>query len=107
MILATWLSQAAGEEQTSVLHVILKVHMWFLTFICYLVYSLNLGQDLICHFQVLCHLPLHKAQPVHMSAILQSVNRLRFYKSPGVFLSACLYILSNLYIVHRFVPSKM
>ncbi|XP_021820075.1 homeobox protein LUMINIDEPENDENS isoform X1 [Prunus avium] len=57
MILATWLSQAAIEEQTSVLLVILKV---------------------------LCHLPLHKALPVHMSAILQSVNRLRFYRTADV-----------------------
>ncbi|XP_060178876.1 homeobox protein LUMINIDEPENDENS [Lycium barbarum] len=57
MILATWLSQAAVEEQTSLLHIILKV---------------------------LCHLPLHKAFPVHMSAILQSVNRLRFYRTPDV-----------------------
>lgn len=54
MILATWLSQAATEEQTSVLHVILKV---------------------------LCHLPVNKALPGHMSAILQSVNRLRFYRA--------------------------
>ncbi|BBH10388.1 Homeodomain-like superfamily protein [Prunus dulcis] len=57
MILATWLSQAAIEEQTSVLLVILKV---------------------------LCHLPLHKALPVHMSAILRSVNRLRFYRTADV-----------------------
>nr|XP_016449138.1 PREDICTED: homeobox protein LUMINIDEPENDENS-like [Nicotiana tabacum] len=57
MILATWLSQAAVEEQTSVLNIILKV---------------------------LCHLPLHKAFPVHMSAILQSVNRLRFYRTPDI-----------------------
>ncbi|MCD7447921.1 hypothetical protein HAX54_036289 [Datura stramonium] len=57
MILATWLSQAAGEEQTNVLDIILKV---------------------------LCHLPLHKAFPVHMSAILQSVNRLRFYRTPDI-----------------------
>ncbi|PSR86041.1 Homeobox protein like [Actinidia chinensis var. chinensis] len=57
MILATWLSQAASEEQTSVLHVILKV---------------------------LCHLPLHKALPVHMSAILQSVNSLRFYRTSDI-----------------------
>ncbi|KAA8549189.1 hypothetical protein F0562_000873 [Nyssa sinensis] len=57
MILATWLSQAATEEQTSVLHVILKV---------------------------LCHLPLHKAYPVHVSAILQSVNRLRFYRTSDI-----------------------
>ncbi|XP_073140171.1 homeobox protein LUMINIDEPENDENS [Henckelia pumila] len=53
MILATWLSQAAMEEQTSVLNIVLKV---------------------------LCHLPLRKALPVHMSAILQSVNKLRFYR---------------------------
>ncbi|KAK6937421.1 hypothetical protein RJ641_030929 [Dillenia turbinata] len=57
MILATWLSQAASEEQTSFLVVILKV---------------------------LCHLPLHKALPVHMSAILPSVNKLRFYRTSDV-----------------------
>ncbi|XP_062088065.1 homeobox protein LUMINIDEPENDENS isoform X2 [Humulus lupulus] len=57
MILATWLSQAAEEEQTSILFVILNV---------------------------LCHLPLHKALPVHMSAILQSVNRLRFYRTSDI-----------------------
>ncbi|KAB2616243.1 homeobox protein LUMINIDEPENDENS-like [Pyrus ussuriensis x Pyrus communis] len=57
MILVTWLSQAAVEEQTSVLLVILKV---------------------------LCHLPLHKALPLHMSAVLQSVNRLRFYRTPDI-----------------------
>jgi len=56
MILATWLSQAASEEQTSVLEVILKV---------------------------LSHLPLHKARPEHMSAVLQSVNSLRFYRTSG------------------------
>nr|CAJ53850.1 luminidependens [Arabidopsis thaliana] len=53
LILTTWLSQAASEEQTSVLLLILKV---------------------------LCHLPLHKASPENMSAILQSVNGLRFYR---------------------------
>ncbi|KAI8522727.1 hypothetical protein RHMOL_Rhmol13G0019400 [Rhododendron molle] len=57
MILATWLSQAASEEQTSVLDVILKV---------------------------LSHLPLHKALPVHMSAVLQSVNSLRFYRTSDI-----------------------
>ncbi|KAJ0054357.1 hypothetical protein Pint_01030 [Pistacia integerrima] len=57
MILATWLIQAADEEQTSVLVVILKV---------------------------LSHLPLHKALPEHMSAILQSVNRLRFYGASDI-----------------------
>lgn len=34
--------------------------------------------------QVLCHLPLHKASPENMSAILQSVNGLRFYRTSGV-----------------------
>ncbi|XP_022758039.1 LOW QUALITY PROTEIN: homeobox protein LUMINIDEPENDENS-like [Durio zibethinus] len=53
MILATWLSQAAVEEQTTVLFIILKV---------------------------LCHLPLQKTLPEHMSAILQSVNKLRLYR---------------------------
>ncbi|XP_043710552.1 homeobox protein LUMINIDEPENDENS-like [Telopea speciosissima] len=56
-ILTTWLSQAALEEQTTVLVVI---------------------------FKVLCHLPLHKALPIHMSAILQTVNRLRFYRSSDI-----------------------
>ncbi|CAN4091484.1 unnamed protein product [Withania somnifera] len=57
MLLAAWLNEAAGEEQTSVLHIILKV---------------------------LCHLPLHKAFPAQMSAILQSVNSLRFYRTPDI-----------------------
>ncbi|XP_042476328.1 homeobox protein LUMINIDEPENDENS-like isoform X2 [Macadamia integrifolia] len=57
MILTTWLSQAALEEQTTVLLVI---------------------------FKVLCHLPLHKALPVHMSAVLQTVNRLRFYRTSDI-----------------------
>uniref|UniRef100_A0A2P2L5A0 Homeobox domain-containing protein n=4 Tax=Rhizophora mucronata TaxID=61149 RepID=A0A2P2L5A0_RHIMU len=53
MILASWLSEVAAEEQTSVLIVILKV---------------------------LCHLPLNKALPEHMSAILHGVSRLRSYR---------------------------
>ncbi|KAK7337417.1 hypothetical protein VNO77_17990 [Canavalia gladiata] len=57
MTLATWLSKAAVEEQTSVLLLILKV---------------------------LCHLPLHKAFPTHISAILQSVNKLRFYRTSDI-----------------------
>ncbi|KAL3849782.1 hypothetical protein ACJIZ3_011664 [Penstemon smallii] len=57
ILLATWLSEAATEEQTSVLRLILDV---------------------------LCHLPLKKASSVHMSAVLQSVNRLRFYRTPDV-----------------------
>ncbi|XP_010456015.1 PREDICTED: homeobox protein LUMINIDEPENDENS-like [Camelina sativa] len=57
LILTTWLSQAAAEEQTSVLLLILKV---------------------------LCHLPLHKASPENMSAILQSVNGLRFYRTSDI-----------------------
>ncbi|KAL4038800.1 hypothetical protein IC575_002429 [Cucumis melo] len=57
IILATWLSQAAAEEQTSLLYVILEVF---------------------------CHLPLHKALPVHISAILQSVNYLRFYRTSDI-----------------------
>ncbi|KAJ9171859.1 hypothetical protein P3X46_015166 [Hevea brasiliensis] len=57
MILATWLSQAAVEEQTSILLVALKV---------------------------LCHLPLHRALPEHMSAILHSVNKLRFYRTSDI-----------------------
>ncbi|KAK7378954.1 hypothetical protein VNO80_04405 [Phaseolus coccineus] len=55
--LATWLSKATVEEQTSVLLLILKV---------------------------LCHLPLHKAIPMHISAILQSVNKLRFYRASDI-----------------------
>ncbi|KAL2660909.1 hypothetical protein AAZV13_03G170600 [Glycine max] len=57
MNLATWLSKAAVEEQTSVLLLVLKV---------------------------LCHLPLHKAVPMHISAILQSVNKLRFYRTSDI-----------------------
>ncbi|KAG2312086.1 hypothetical protein Bca52824_023643 [Brassica carinata] len=57
LILTTWLSRAATEEQTSVLLLILKV---------------------------LCHLPLHKASPENMSAILQSVNGLRFYRTSDI-----------------------
>ncbi|KAG6474824.1 hypothetical protein ZIOFF_064039 [Zingiber officinale] len=56
-ILAAWLSEAAVEEQTTVLHVILKV---------------------------LYHLPLHKALPLHMSAIVPAVNRLRFYRTSDI-----------------------
>ncbi|KAG0453627.1 hypothetical protein HPP92_024931 [Vanilla planifolia] len=56
-ILANWLSEAAIEEQTTVLCVILKVF---------------------------CHLPLHKAPPGEMSAILQTVNKLRFYRTPDI-----------------------
>ncbi|KAK7284679.1 hypothetical protein RJT34_19429 [Clitoria ternatea] len=57
MTLATWLGKAAVEEQTSVLLLILKV---------------------------LCHLPLHKALPAHISAVLQSVNKLRFYRTSDI-----------------------
>ncbi|GJN16824.1 hypothetical protein PR202_gb03847 [Eleusine coracana subsp. coracana] len=57
-IVSTWLSQAAVEEQTSVILVI---------------------------FKVILHLPLHKALPDHMSAVLQTINRLRFYRTQGVF----------------------
>ncbi|XP_002456900.1 homeobox protein LUMINIDEPENDENS isoform X1 [Sorghum bicolor] len=56
-IMSTWLSQAAIEEQTSVIHVI---------------------------FKVLLHLPLHKALPVHMSVVLQTINRLRFYRTQDI-----------------------
>ncbi|KAL5983832.1 hypothetical protein ACLOJK_017927 [Asimina triloba] len=56
MILATWLSLAALEEQTTVILTI---------------------------FKVLCHLPLHKALPAHMSAILQTVNRSQALKKPS------------------------
>lgn len=53
-IVSTWLSQAATEEQTTVILVI---------------------------FKVLLHLPLHKALPAHMSAVLQTINKLRFYRT--------------------------
>ncbi|KAM0836887.1 hypothetical protein ACQ4PT_062016 [Festuca glaucescens] len=56
-IVSTWLSEAATEEQTTVILVI---------------------------FKVLLHLPLHKALPVHMSAVLQAVNRLRFYRKQDI-----------------------
>ncbi|CAI0447652.1 unnamed protein product [Linum tenue] len=57
MILATWLTLAAAEEQTSVLLVALRV---------------------------LLHLPLHNACPEHMSAVLHSVNTLRFYRTSDI-----------------------
>ncbi|KAH6811139.1 Homeodomain-like superfamily protein [Perilla frutescens var. frutescens] len=57
MILATWLGEAAKEEQTSFLLVTLKL---------------------------LGYLPVSKALPGHMSAILQSVNRLRFYRASDI-----------------------
>lgn len=44
------------------------------------------------HYQVLSYLPLHKALPVHMSAVLQSVNSLRFYRTSGVFLLQILFL---------------
>ncbi|XP_078440755.1 homeodomain-like superfamily protein isoform X2 [Wolffia australiana] len=56
-ILAKWLAEAAVEEQTTVILAI---------------------------FKVLCHLPLHKARPVQMSAILQTVNKLRFYRTSDI-----------------------
>nr|XP_051227999.1 homeobox protein LUMINIDEPENDENS isoform X3 [Lolium perenne] len=56
-IVSTWLSEAATEEQTTVILVI---------------------------FKVLLHLPLHKALPVHMSVVLQAVNRLRFYRTQDI-----------------------
>uniref|UniRef100_A0ACD5WIT5 Uncharacterized protein n=1 Tax=Avena sativa TaxID=4498 RepID=A0ACD5WIT5_AVESA len=56
-IVSTWLSQAATEEQTTVILVI---------------------------FKVLLHLPLHKALPAHMSDALQTINRLRFYRTQDI-----------------------
>lgn len=56
-IMSAWLSQAATEEQTTVILVI---------------------------FKVLLHLPLHKALPAHMSAVLQTINRLRFYRTQDI-----------------------
>lgn len=42
MILATWLSQAANEEQTSVLLVILKAYSYFAMLINCMLYLINL-----------------------------------------------------------------
>ncbi|KAM0828907.1 hypothetical protein ACQ4PT_067217 [Festuca glaucescens] len=56
-IVSTWLSEAATEEQTTVILVI---------------------------FKVLLHLPLHKALPAHMSAVLQAINKLRFYRTQDI-----------------------
>ncbi|XP_037415615.1 homeobox protein LUMINIDEPENDENS-like [Triticum dicoccoides] len=56
-IVSTWLSQAATEEQTTVILII---------------------------FKVLLHLPLHKALPAHMSVVLQTINRLRFYRTQDI-----------------------
>ncbi|KAL5220319.1 hypothetical protein ABZP36_025032 [Zizania latifolia] len=56
-IVSTWLGDATTEEQTTVILVI---------------------------FKVLLHLPLHKALPAHMSTVLQTINRLRFYKTQDI-----------------------
>ncbi|KAG8054046.1 hypothetical protein GUJ93_ZPchr0001g29701 [Zizania palustris] len=56
-IMSTWLGEATTEEQTTVILVI---------------------------FKVLLHLPLHKALPVHMSTVLQTINRLRFYRTQDI-----------------------
>eukprot|EP00252_Welwitschia_mirabilis_P026467 TRINITY_DN8696_c0_g1_i1.p1 TRINITY_DN8696_c0_g1~~TRINITY_DN8696_c0_g1_i1.p1 ORF type:complete len:1187 (-),score=265.59 TRINITY_DN8696_c0_g1_i1:419-3979(-) len=56
-ILAKWLGVAYTEEQTTVLDII---------------------------FKVLSHLPLHRALPVQMSSILQTVNKLRFYRTQEI-----------------------
>lgn len=56
-ILAKWLTLASVEEQTTVLQVL---------------------------FKVLFHLPLHKALPVQMSTVLQTVNKLRFYRTSDI-----------------------
>lgn len=87
MILATWLSEAAKEEQTSVLLVILKVLMYvlFVIYACSFNFS-HISLRLFFHIQALDYLPVSKALPGHMSAILQSVNRLRFYRASGLFL---------------------
>ncbi|KAG8079001.1 hypothetical protein GUJ93_ZPchr0007g5178 [Zizania palustris] len=56
-IVSTWLGDATTEEQTTVILII---------------------------FKVLLHLPLHKALPAHMSNVLQTINRLRFYKTQDI-----------------------
>ncbi|EAY77119.1 hypothetical protein OsI_05081 [Oryza sativa Indica Group] len=56
-IVSTWLGQAVTEEQTTVILVV---------------------------FKVLLHLPLHKALPAHMSTVLQTINRLRFYRTQDI-----------------------
>jgi len=96
MILATWLSQASAEEQTSVLSIILEVeddqsHKLNCTKHC------KLLKLILYHLQVLSHLPLHKALPSQLSAVLQTVNRLRFYRTSGVLL---LIEVHNFHSVH-------
>ncbi|XP_006645287.1 homeobox protein LUMINIDEPENDENS [Oryza brachyantha] len=56
-IVSTWLGEAVNEEQTTVILVI---------------------------FKLLLHLPLHKALPAHMSTVLQTINRLRFYRTQDI-----------------------
>lgn len=56
-IVSMWLGQAVTEEQTTVILVV---------------------------FKVLLHLPLHKALPAHMSTVLQTINRLRFYRTQDI-----------------------
>ncbi|KAL5712963.1 hypothetical protein ACHQM5_015083 [Ranunculus cassubicifolius] len=57
MMIAAWLNEAALEEQTTALQVI---------------------------FQVLSHLPLNKAQPLQLSAMVPTVSRLRFYRTSDI-----------------------
>ncbi|XP_039128602.1 homeobox protein LUMINIDEPENDENS-like isoform X2 [Dioscorea cayenensis subsp. rotundata] len=68
-ILASWLSEAALEEQSSLLLVLLKV---------------------------LCHLPLHKVLPLQMSGILQTINKLRFYNRSSDISNRARILLSRL-----------
>ena len=91
MILATWLSQAANEEQTSVISAALKVQRYAVTHFLDILSEVKLCSDVLGIFQVLCHLPLNKALPAHMSAILQGVNKLRFYRIPGVCMLASFF----------------
>lgn len=112
MILATWLSEAATEEQTSVLLVILKVLEYVLHVLLNACISLYNGVHiansckLILHFQLFDYLPVSKALPGHMSAILQSVNKLRFYRVAGVFCSfsdCSICFCSSINVVDAFI----
>lgn len=60
MILATWLSEAANEEQTSVLLVVLKAYNYFAILIHCILFLLNIALDfdgslVSCRFFVTYH----------------------------------------------------
>jgi hypothetical protein len=98
-IVSTWLSEAVVEEQTSVILVIFKVLFSFSREHIHVLLCCT-DSELILLVQVFLHLPLHKASPDHMSVLLPTINRLRFYRTQGMW-----YVVPArlLYFVHLFI----